>query len=145
MASLATCSDVIRFWDTSGGGGGLELRKTTNVAAAVTNSCCWNHNGQVVATAGDNGCITVLKLSGSIVPAGVLSAHEKPIRGITFSSKSRKLAAGGDAGVVEVWDLKRNNSRVTMRGHRGAVTCLSFFDRDTCVAAGDERGKVILH
>ncbi|CAM9573155.1 unnamed protein product [Ectocarpus fasciculatus] len=146
MSSLATCSDVIRFWDTGGGGGGgLELRKTTNVAAATTNSCCWNHNGQVVATAGDNGSITVLKLSGSIVPAGVLSAHEKPIRGITFSSKSRKLAAGGDAGVVEVWDLKRNNSRVTMRGHRGPVTCVSFFDRDSCVAAGDERGKVILH
>ncbi|CAM9334251.1 unnamed protein product [Ectocarpus sp. 6 AP-2014] len=146
MSSLATCSDVIRFWDTGGGGGGgLELRKTTNVAAAATNSCCWNHNGQVVATAGDNGSITVLKLSGSIVPAGVLSAHEKAIRGITFSSKSRKLAAGGDAGVVEVWDLKRNNGRVTMRGHRGPVTCVSFFDRDSCVAAGDERGKVILH
>lgn len=32
-----------------------------------------------------------------------------------------------------------------MRGHRGAVTCLSFFDRDTCVAAGDEQGKVVLH
>ncbi|CBN75275.1 neural precursor cell expressed, developmentally down-regulated 1 [Ectocarpus siliculosus] len=146
MSSLATCSDVIRLWDTGGGGGGgLELKKTTNVAAAATNSCCWNHNGQVVATAGDNGSITVLKLSGSIVPAGVLSAHEKAIRGITFSSKSRKLAAGGDAGVVEVWDLKRNNSRVTMRGHRGPVTCVSFFDRDSCVAAGDERGKVILH
>ncbi|CAM9750722.1 unnamed protein product [Ectocarpus sp. 12 AP-2014] len=146
MSSLATCSDVIRFWDTGGGGGGgLELRKTTNVAASATNSCCWNHNGQVVATAGNNGSITVLKLSGSIVPAGVLSAHEKAIRGITFSSKSRKLAAGGDAGVVEVWDLKRNNSRVTMRGHRGPVTCVSFFDRDSCVAAGDERGKVILH
>ncbi|CAB1118585.1 unnamed protein product [Ectocarpus sp. CCAP 1310/34] len=146
MSSLATCSDVIRFWDTGGaGGGGLELRKTTNVAATATNSCWWNHNGQVVATAGDNGSITVLKLSGSIVPAGVLSAHEKAIRGITFSSKSRKLAAGGDAGVVEVWDLKRNNSRVTMRGHRGPVTCVSFFDRDSCVAAGDEPGKVILH
>eukprot|EP00752_Nemacystus_decipiens_P005893 g5326.t1 len=143
MSSLATCSDVIRFWDT--GRGGLELRTTTNVAAAATNACCWNHNGQVVATAGDNGSITVLKLSGSIVPAGVLSAHERPIRGIAFSSKSRKLAAGGDAGVVEVWDLKRNNSRVTMRGHRGSVTCVSFFDRDTCVAAGDERGKVVLH
>lgn len=46
MGSLATCSDVIRFWDTSGGGGGLELRKTTNVAATATNSCCWNHNGE---------------------------------------------------------------------------------------------------
>ncbi|CAN0544240.1 unnamed protein product, partial [Ectocarpus sp. 8 AP-2014] len=45
----------------------------------------------------------------------------------------------------QVWDLKRNNSRVTMRGHRGPVTCVSFFDRDSCVAAGDERGKVILH
>lgn len=45
----------------------------------------------------------------------------------------------------QVWDLKRNNSRVTMRGHRGSVTCVSFFDRDTCVAAGDERGKVVLH
>lgn len=32
-----------------------------------------------------------------------------------------------------------------MRGHRGAVTCVSFFDRDSCVAAGDERGKVVLH
>ncbi|CAM9708989.1 unnamed protein product [Ectocarpus sp. 4 AP-2014] len=32
-----------------------------------------------------------------------------------------------------------------MRGHRGPVTCVSFFDRDSCVAAGDERGKVILH
>lgn len=46
---------------------------------------------------------------------------------------------------VQVWDLKRNNSRVTMRGHRGSVTCVSFFDRDSCVAAGDERGKVVLH
>lgn len=27
---------------------------------------------------------------------------QRPIRGIAFSSKSRKLAAGGDAGVVEV-------------------------------------------
>ncbi|CAM9944105.1 unnamed protein product [Pylaiella littoralis] len=143
MSSLATCSDVIRFWDA--GGGGLELRKTTNVAASSSTSCCWNHNGQVVATAGDNGCITVLKVSGTIVPAGVLSAHERPILGVAFSSKSRKLAAGGDAGVVEVWDLKRNNSRVTMRGHRGSVTCVSFFDRDSCVAAGDDRGKVVLH
>ncbi|CAM9714098.1 unnamed protein product, partial [Ectocarpus sp. 12 AP-2014] len=124
------------------GGGELELRKTTNVAASATNSCCWNHNGQVVATAGNNGSITVLKLSGSIVPAGVLSAHEKAIRGITFSSKSRKLAAGGDAGVVEVWDLKRNNSRVTMRGHRGPVTCVSFFDRISGGGGGGGGGRL---
>lgn len=51
MSSLATCSDVIRFWDAGVGGptgDGLELRKTTNVAAAATNSCCWNHNGTVL-------------------------------------------------------------------------------------------------
>lgn len=55
MSSLASCSDVIRFWDIGGGGGGggprLELRKTTNVAAAATNSCCWNHNGTCLSAA----------------------------------------------------------------------------------------------
>ena len=25
------------------------------------------------------------------------------------------------------------------------MTCLTFFDRDACIAAGDEGGKVLLH
>lgn len=45
----------------------------------------------------------------------------------------------------QVWDLKRNNSRVTMRGHGGPVNCLSFLDRDSCVAAGDDGGRILLH
>lgn len=32
-----------------------------------------------------------------------------------------------------------------MRGHRGPVTCVSFFEHDTRVAAGDARGRVLLH
>lgn len=43
MNSLASCSDVVRLWET---GSGLELRRTANVPASATNSCCWNHNGE---------------------------------------------------------------------------------------------------
>lgn len=58
-----------------------------------------------MATAGDNGSITVLKLSGSIVPAGVLSAHEVPFpspllpHGSGHGDSSR---GGGESGVLSV-------------------------------------------
>lgn len=45
----------------------------------------------------------------------------------------------------KIWDLKKGNNRVTLRGHRGPVSCLSFFDKDGCVAAGDKSGRVLLH
>ena len=45
----------------------------------------------------------------------------------------------------QIWNLRDTRSRMTKRGHRRPVTCLTFFDRDTCLAAGDEGGRVLLH
>lgn len=57
MNYLATCSDVVRFWDASsavsgvgagvGASGGLELSRTCNTAGAPSNACCWNHSGEL--------------------------------------------------------------------------------------------------
>eukprot|EP00904_Undaria_pinnatifida_P008641 jgi/Undpi1/4907/HiC_scaffold_19.g08259.m1 len=62
-----------------------------------------------------------------------------------FSNSSRLLAAAGDAGIVQIWRLRKKSGLITKRGHRRPVTCLTFFDRDACIAAGDEGGKVLLH
>ncbi|CAN0363862.1 unnamed protein product, partial [Laminaria digitata] len=93
--------------------------------------------GQALATAGDDGYVGMTKPDGCRVALKLTIEQVKPLHALRFCSKSRLLAAAGDAGVVEIWNLRANNAKTTKRGHRRPVTCLTFFDRDTCLAAGD--------
>lgn len=47
MNVLASCSDVVKCWDTGEGGGrGLKLLSTVNTEATMTASCSWINNGK---------------------------------------------------------------------------------------------------
>ena len=48
MDSLVSCSDVVKIWDT--GGWKLGQSTTMTMQNAVTNSCCWVSNGEVLET-----------------------------------------------------------------------------------------------
>lgn len=69
-----------------------------NLDLDLTISC---DAGQVVATAGEDGTVTVLKLDGSIVPAGVMSGHKVWTR---VRAPGTRLLIRGEACV---WPNKR--------------------------------------
>lgn len=72
-------------------------------------------------------------------PDGVQNA-----RLVAFSADGRYVAAGGDAGVVTVWERDGRRRLGVAAGHRGAITALGFSPDGSRLATADSAGLLIL-
>lgn len=108
----------------------------------------WNHNNQVYATCGYDGCIKLTYMSNGKVIATLPSSpspaeEDAPISSLSFSIGSRFLCSGGVNGKVKLWDLKKQKLVRKMglpENEHTSVTCVQFNSKDTHIASGHAGG-----
>jgi RNA polymerase sigma factor (sigma-70 family) len=63
------------------------------------------------------------------------------ITGIAFSPDSKTLASKGDDNTVVLWDLKEGKPGRTLKGHKGAVSAVTFSRDGRWIATGASTAK----
>ena len=145
--------------------GDSQLRARDQFAEEIGANCLrFNHNGQVLVSAGETGSITLRHASGQKLGQLVDSSSSasftdsnnenmygegtlsNQINAVSFSSGSRYLACGGTDMVVKVWDLKKRSIIRKFRGHSSSVTCVEFSrDGDKFIGSGSSNGEIVLY
>ena len=78
---------------------------------------------------------------------GTLDGHAGPVRSVAYSPDRHTLAAAGDDGTVELWDLSDPTAPrrgPTLTGHSGTVTAVAFSpDGHTLATASTDRTAVL--
>lgn len=124
---LASCADTVKVWDLPGSKQAIHsFRPHKGPIHCVR----WNHNNQVVATCGYDGSIALSLAKGALLCRLDGEEYESlPLNSLAFTSTSRNLACGGDAGEVKVWNLRNK-----------AVDRVYRVRRASCVAARARAG-----
>ena len=117
----------------------------------------FNHNGQVLVSAGDGGILTLRhangqklgqlreKLDTSVDSVEAFRSKWNKINSVSFSSGSRYLACGGSDKVVKIWDLKKRTIIRHFKSHTAEVTCVEFSrDGDKFIGSGSSSGEIVL-
>jgi WD40 repeat protein len=148
MSLVATCSDVVRCWsweDRRDGPALSVVREATPHDNAGVNGVTWNHNNQVIATAGGDGSFALVHESGAILDKFTATSADDPLMSVAFNSKSRYLVAGSRAGKVDMWDLKKKLRVRSFGGHSSAIASAVFDPSDESVVSGGASGIILLH
>eukprot|EP00276_Gloeochaete_wittrockiana_P023988 CAMPEP_0184366394 /NCGR_PEP_ID=MMETSP1089-20130417/153604_1 /TAXON_ID=38269 ORGANISM="Gloeochaete wittrockiana, Strain SAG46.84" /NCGR_SAMPLE_ID=MMETSP1089 /ASSEMBLY_ACC=CAM_ASM_000445 /LENGTH=274 /DNA_ID=CAMNT_0026707961 /DNA_START=176 /DNA_END=997 /DNA_ORIENTATION=- len=145
---LASCSDVVKVWSVLGD---QTPAFTIRPHTKSVNSIRWNHNNQILVSAGDDGLI-VLNHGTTGSPIGVLDSwsaegvsSREEVHSLCFSSGSRYLASGGSAKLVRLWDMKTKKLVKDFKGHTDVITSVTFSMEDTHIASASRNGDIILH
>jgi WD40 repeat protein len=77
------------------------------------------------------------KLKHQLKPDG---AHR--IAGLVFSPDGETLATADVEGSVSLWDLAKEKTRVTLKGHGGHVLCVAFSPDGRTLASGGDDGTM---
>ncbi|KAI3470796.1 hypothetical protein Pfo_027459 [Paulownia fortunei] len=117
------------------------------------NSVKWNHNNLVLASAGDDGKISLWRKNGQSlwsVPAknarGETVEPLESISTISFCNKgSRYLCSGGTGQVVRIWDLQNKRCVKWLKGHTDTITGVMYNCKDEHIASVSRKGELILH
>ncbi|PRW34049.1 transducin family [Chlorella sorokiniana] len=136
-----------------GGGGGDDAfgRVVVNHAAGV-GAVCWNRNNKVVASGAADGTIQLLYSNGQVMAVlprdAATQANLGAVTGLSWSSGSKRLAAGTDRGSVYLFDMSQNAGRAPpaeLPGHLGGVTAVEFQHEDKFLAVASGGGSVTLY
>ncbi|XP_057804089.1 protein NEDD1-like isoform X2 [Salvia miltiorrhiza] len=117
------------------------------------NSVRWNHNNLVLASAGEDGKVSLWRKNGQslwMVPAknarGETVEPSESISTISFSNKgSRYLCSGGTGQVVRIWDLQNKRCVKWLKGHTDTITGAMYNCKDEHIASVSRKGDIILH
>lgn len=66
----------------------------------------------------------------------------KPVRAVVFSPAGSRLAAAGDAGIIQLYDMKYGENVGNLKGHDAWITSLDFSDTGEYLLSGSLDGKV---
>eukprot|EP00939_MAST-03C_sp_MAST-3C-sp1_P003573 g3573.t1 len=67
---------------------------------------------------------------GDVANAGKHDYHVEQVTALDVSPDGRFLASGGIGRLVRIWDLRTNEHVVALRGHRDAISAMSFRQTD---------------
>lgn len=102
-----------------------------------------SRNGSFTASGHENGSIYVFNNdSGRLVHSLLGLVH--PVRSVAFSPASSLLAAGGDARIIALYDVKSGEQVANLTGHGGWVLSLDWSDTGEYLLSGshDSKAKV---
>ncbi|GER34948.1 transducin/WD40 repeat-like superfamily protein [Striga asiatica] len=151
---LAACGgDTVKLFDTSSEPQNPCVLTYSPSPGLRVNSVKWNHNNLVLASAGEDGKISLWRKNGQslwMVPAknarGEIVEPSESISTISFSNKgSRYLCSGGTGQVVRIWDLQNKRCVKWLKGHSDTITGVMYNCKDEHIASVSRKGDLILH
>lgn len=99
-------------------------------------SVCFNPNGNLLASGGDNHTVRLWD-PNTAECLHVLKGHTDLITSICFSPNNKLLASGSDYHTVQLWDPDTGECLQVMQGHTGWVWCVCFSPDGTVLACGN--------
>ena len=125
LAVAKTLPIEIRFIDLPTGDAVASLP-----TGSIITDLAFAADGSRIAGVGNDGTVTVWDVAtGTTVRTYTVSS-----RTVALSDRGLTLAAGGDDGVVRIWDTRSGREVMTLAGHRGWVTSVSFEPHGTGLA-----------
>ena len=103
-----------------------------------------SRDGKLLATLGKDQLIRLWSVGMPRPLSEVRKVAGQMAKGVAFSRDGRRMAAGDDTGVVEVWRLGTGEDPVALLGHKHQVWALAFSPDGSLMASGDRGGQVNL-
>jgi WD40 repeat protein len=108
---------------------------------APINAVAWSPDGTLVASAGQDGSITIRDaVSGKQVAS--LAAHAGGVSALTFSQRGEWLASAGADATVKLWDVASHRLDATFFGHLGTVLSVAIAPDSSALVSGGDDGTV---
>ncbi|XP_065421608.1 telomerase protein component 1 isoform X3 [Chrysemys picta bellii] len=128
----------LKLWDSAQGHLTWELD-----LSCPLNCAAFHPDGQLVATGGWDGAVTILGLQNRSV-SSVLSGHDTSVRAVSFSPAGTMLASGCLSGTVHLWSWREVVSLATFPAHQGFVSEVKFLSGGQVLLTAGEDSKVQL-
>jgi WD40 repeat protein len=125
---------AVRIWKV-GQGGRPDTRRSP---AGRIDGVAFSPTGALLATAEWDGGLRLWAFPGKKAPVATFRGDRNPLLSVAFSPDGERVAAGGTAGNVWVWDVGTHGLVATLAG-RSVVSGISFSrDGRFVVTAGDD-------
>ncbi len=108
---------------------------------APANAVAWSPDGTLLASAGQDGAITLRDaVSGKQIAS--LAAHLGGVRGLAFSQHGEWLASAGADSTVKLWNVAARRLEATFFGHLGTVLSVAISPDSSALVSGGDDGTV---
>jgi len=124
---------------------------TTSIAdiSGEVSSLSWSKASQALGVATKTGSVGIYSSAGART-ASFMSTHaetgaSEELLCCSFAAQSLSICTGGSEQVLKLWDCGSARITQAFAGHRAAITCCTFGDRDETIASGSTSGDVLVH
>jgi WD40 repeat protein len=105
------------------------------------NSVSFSPNGQITASASEDGTIKLWKLDGTAI--ATLTGHSDAVNSVSFSPNGEIIASGSEDGTIKLWQAD-GTPITTLKGSDASISSLTFSDDGKVLATASRDGMVIL-
>lgn len=126
----------VKIWDVKS----RRLIRTMTESAASASAVSFNHDGKILASAGDETIQLWDVLTGKNIRT--IKSVGSEIKSLVYSPDGSMLASGDKDGTIRIWNVDNGNLIRTLSGHISDVTCLSFSPNGKILASGAGEVKI---
>jgi WD40 repeat protein len=95
---------TVQVWSASGANAG-KLRLTYKGHSAPVDSVAWSPDGQLLASASQDGTVQVWNVGTGIRVLPPLKGPGGAIDSVAWSHDGKQVASSGDNGMAQVWNV----------------------------------------
>jgi len=137
LVASGGADSTVRLWDVATG------RQHKRLDAPGTRCVRTSPDGKLVASGGVDGKVRLFSLPTG-KPAGVLSGHQAPVRGIDFSADGTWVVTAAQDGTVLSWDLATRKQRQSFDGNTAMVRGVAISPDGRWLATSNYENEVQL-
>ncbi|TDC85003.1 TIR domain-containing protein, partial [Actinomadura sp. 7K507] len=150
LVAAGAADGTVRVWDAATGA----LRHELSGHTAPVYTAVFDPAGSLMVTGDAGGTLRVWDLTGGNTGGDAggntgggallreLTGHRGAVFRAVFHPDGSLLAAGDEAGVVRLWDIRTGRIRQELLGHTGRVYAIAFHPSGDLLVTGDTDGSV---